>query len=184
MENYYISKVTSDLGGINIIPVISFVGLSGCGKTTYLTKLVAEMKRRGYKLAVIKHDAHSFDIDHPGKDTWQHAEAGADVVCISSPQKMALIKKTVPELTLLEILQHINDVDIIFTEGYKSEGKIKIEVFRKTAYDKPVCHQEELLAIVSDDIIYEGLPRFSLLDPAPIADFLEEKFLIKHRTQQ
>ena len=142
------------------------------------------MKNRGYKLAVIKHDAHNFDIDHPGKDTWQHTEAGADVVCISSPQKMALIKKTASELTLIEILRYIDNVDIVFTEGYKSEGKIKIEVFRKEAYDKPVCPQEELVAIVSDDIVYDGLPRFSLFAPALMADFLEKIFLSQHRAAQ
>ncbi|MBP2651183.1 MAG: mobB [Firmicutes bacterium] len=135
------------------------------------------MKRREYKLAVIKHDAHNFDIDHPGKDTWQHSQAGADVVCISSPKKMALIQQPPQELTLPEILTYIKNVDIIFTEGYKYEGYNKIEVFRKTVYAKPVCPQDQLIAIVSDDAIYEGLPRFGLSEQTAMADFLIKKFM-------
>jgi molybdopterin-guanine dinucleotide biosynthesis protein B len=83
-----------------MIPVISIVGRSNCGKTTYLEKLISEMKRRGYKVGIIKHDVHGFEIDQPGKDTWRHAQAGADVVCISSPQKMAMIKQVKQELSL------------------------------------------------------------------------------------
>ena len=67
-----------------MIPVISFIGRSGVGKTTYLEKLIAELKKRGYRVGVIKHDIHGFEMDRPGKDTWRHAQAGADVVWISS----------------------------------------------------------------------------------------------------
>lgn len=162
-----------------MIPVISFVGRSDCGKTTYLVKLIGEMKRLGYKVATIKHDVHGFDMDKPGKDTWRHAQAGADVVCISSPQKVAMIEKVEQELTLAEVAGRISGVDVIFTEGYKREGKIRIEVFRKEVCDAPLCQPEELLASVSDVQLYPDVPWFPLDDPAPLAAFLVGKMNLK-----
>lgn len=160
------------LGRDSMIPVISVVGRSNCGKTTYLEKLISEMKNRGYRVAVIKHDVHGFEMDKPGKDTWRHAQAGADIVCISSPQKMAMIKKVDEELSLDEVVSHIAGVDIIFTEGYKRESKKKIEIFRQLVSDTPLCSREELLAVVSDTRLYEEIPHFSLEDPTAMADFL------------
>lgn len=164
-----------------MIPVISIVGRSDCGKTTYLEKLIREIKRRGYKVATIKHDVHGFDIDKPGKDTWRHAQAGADIVCISSPAKMAMIKKVDQELLLEEVAAHIDGVDIIFTEGYKRESKVRIEVFRKEAADSPLCSKDELLAMATDTIIYDDVPNFSVHDPVPMADFLEQRQLLQAR---
>ena len=152
--------------------MISFIGRSGSGKTTYLEKLIAEMKARGYKVAVIKHDVHGFEMDRPGKDTWRHAQAGADVVCISSPRKMAMIRKVEKELTLDEVVAGITGVDIILTEGYKQEGKRKIEVYRREAHPEPLCGDGELLAMVTDTVWYDNVPYFGLDDPAPMADFL------------
>ena len=154
-------------------PVISFVGRSNCGKTTFLEKLIREMKRRGFRVGVIKHDVHGFEIDKPGKDTWRHAQAGADVVCISSPWKMAMIKKVETELPLASVVEMIEDVDIIFTEGYKREARQKIEVFRRAACESPLCAKEELLALVTDAALYDDVPQFGLDDPGPLADFLE-----------
>lgn len=155
-----------------MIPVISLVGKSDCGKTTYLEKLISEMKRRGFKVATVKHDVHGFDIDKPGKDTWRHAQAGADIVCISSPQKMAMIKKVEQELLLDEVVEYIDGVDIIFTEGYKRESKQRIEVFRQAVSESPLCSKEELLAMASDVKVYEDVPHFSLEDATDMADFL------------
>jgi molybdopterin-guanine dinucleotide biosynthesis protein B len=162
-----------------MIPVLSFVGKADSGKTTYLEKLIAEMKRRGHKLAIIKHDVHGFEMDHPGKDTWRHAQAGADIVCISSPAKYAIIAKVAAEMPLAELAARIDGVDVIFTEGYKREGKTRIEIFRPPVADEPLCRQDELVAIVSDAPVYPGLPRFGLADPAAMADFIETRFLRK-----
>jgi molybdopterin-guanine dinucleotide biosynthesis protein B len=159
------------------IPLLSFVGRSNCGKTTYLEKLIKEMKQRGYKIAIIKHDVHGFEMDKPGKDTWRHAQAGADTVLISSPAKMAMIKKVDTELTLPEVAAYVDGVDIIFTEGYKREAKTKIEVFRQAAADTPLCQANEAIAFASDTILYEGVPHFSLEDPTEMADFLIAKFI-------
>lgn len=162
-----------------MIPVLSFVGKANSGKTTYLEKLIAEMKRRGHKIAIVKHDVHGFEIDHPGKDTWRHAQAGADVVCISSPAKYAIVAKVEAERPLSDIVARIDGVDVIFTEGYKHEGKTRIEIFRPPVADVPVCPRDELAAIVSDVAVYPGLPRFGLDDPAAMAAFIETNYLGK-----
>lgn len=160
-----------------MIPVISVVGKSNSGKTTYLEKLTVELKGRGHRVAIIKHDVHGFEIDKPGKDTWRHAQAGADIVCISSPEKMAMIKKVERELALDEVIGYIDGVDIIITEGYKRESKRKIEIFRQAACHTPLCSKEELLAVVADVILYDDIPHFALDDAGALVDFLEAKIL-------
>lgn len=95
--------------------VISVVAKSGSGKTTLLEKVIRILKEKNIKLAVIKHDAHSFEMDKPGKDTWRHAQAGADIIAISSPEKFAMIEKRGHEITLDEIVDRIEGVDLIIT---------------------------------------------------------------------
>ena len=110
-----------------MIPIISVVGKSGVGKTTFLEKLIAELKRRGYRVAAIKHDVHGFEIDRPGKDSWRLAQAGSDSVVIASPQRLALIKRLDGEMAPGEIAALLAEVDIILTEGYKRGDAPKIE---------------------------------------------------------
>ncbi len=76
-----------------MVPVVSFVGNSGVGKTTFLEKLIRVLKTRGYRVAAIKHDAHKFEIDYPGKDSWRLTQAGSDITIISSCDKLALIER-------------------------------------------------------------------------------------------
>ena len=158
-----------------MIPVFSFIGRSGVGKTTYLEKLIAELKRRGYRVGVVKHDIHGFEIDHPGKDTWRHAQAGADVVCISSREKFALIQKTQRDMPLEEILDQIRDVDIILVEGYKNHSALRAEIFRRDCGREPLDRPEDLFAVISDTPLYPELPCFDLDSVALFADYLEQK---------
>jgi len=153
---------------------------SKSGKTTLLEKVIGELKSRGYKIAVIKHHPHNFEIDHPGKDTWRHAQAGADIVAISGPEKVAFIEKRERELTLDEIVSRISGVDIIITEGYKREKKPKIEVFRSEAQLELVSPAEELLAIAGDIIIEHPAPCFHIDDYRSIANVIED-FIKKNR---
>lgn len=162
-----------------MIPIISVVGKSNVGKTTLLEKLLPEIKRRGYRVATIKHDVHGFNIDQPGKDTWRHARAGADLVVISSPQKMATIEKVDRERTLDEIANKLENVDLIITEGYKRQDKPKIEVFRSEVSDTLLCEKEELLAVATNVPLNIGVPEFDLDDSAGIVDLIQEKFLEK-----
>ena len=159
-----------------MIPVISFIGRSGVGKTTYLEKLIAELKRRGYRMGVIKHDIHGFEIDHPGKDTWRHAQAGADVVCISSREKFALIQKMQRDMPLEEVIEQIRDVDIILVEGYKNHSALRAEIFRRDCGREPLGRPADLFAVISDMPLYPELPCFDLDAVALFADYLEQKF--------
>ncbi len=86
-----------------MIPVICFVGNSGSGKTSLLEQVVRELKRLGYRVAVVKHAPHGFDIDPVGKDSWRFTQAGSDVVVLSSPQRIALVERVGKELTLTQI---------------------------------------------------------------------------------
>lgn len=154
-------------------PIISIVGKSNVGKTTFLEKLIRELKSRHYRVAVIKHDTHGFDIDHPGKDTWRMAQAGSDIVMISSPSKMAMIKKTRSELTLDQLQAQITDeVDIILSEGYKNSNKPKIEISRAELGSELLCSKEELLALVTDQSFDLDVPHFGLDDARGVVELL------------
>jgi molybdopterin-guanine dinucleotide biosynthesis protein B len=161
---------------VNVIPIISIVGKSGAGKTTLLEKLIRELKRRGYRVATVKHDVHSFEIDHPGKDTWRHAQAGSDHVVIASPARIAHIQRVERELTLPEIAATINDVDIVLTEGYKRGPAPKIEVSRAEKGNELLCTREELVAIATDQHFDMDVPQFELDDAAGLVDLIERTF--------
>lgn len=145
-------------------PVISFVAKSGAGKTTLLEKVIKSLKEKGVKLAVIKHDAHQFDMDKPGKDTWKLSQAGADIVAISSPAKVAVIEKVEEEKKLDDVIAMLSGVDLILTEGFKRDNKPKIEVFRSAAHQDLLCGPNELVAIASDIEWKIGVPCYHIDD--------------------
>lgn len=157
----------------NMVPIVSFVGYSNSGKTTFLVKVIKELKKRGYRIGVIKHDGHDFEIDHVGTDTWQHGQAGADVVCIASSQKIAVVQRLAKPLTLDEIIPLINNVDLILTEGFKGEQKPQIEVYRQGA--ECLGKKHNIIAVVADHLLYDGgIPHFGLEDAEGVADLLEK----------
>jgi molybdopterin-guanine dinucleotide biosynthesis protein B len=158
-------------------PVVSIVGTSNAGKTTLVVKLIQELKRRGYRVATIKHDAHGFDMDKPGKDSWKHAEAGSDCVVVASRQKLATIRQLERELTVDEIVATLPDVDIVLTEGYKRGDKPKIEVSRKERGTPLLCGQDELIAIATDQTHDVPVPQFGLDDASGLVDLLERLYL-------
>jgi molybdopterin-guanine dinucleotide biosynthesis protein B len=160
-----------------MIPIISVVGKSEVGKTTFLEKLIAELKRRGYRVATVKHDVHGFEIDQPGKDSWRLSQAGSDSMVIAAPQRLALIKRLDREMTLSEIAAFLTDVDIILTEGYKRGDAPKIEVSRRERGRELLCTADELVAIVSDQSFDVDVPQFDLDDTGGIVDLLEGGFL-------
>jgi molybdopterin-guanine dinucleotide biosynthesis protein B len=160
------------------IPILSIVGKSGSGKTTLLEKLVAELKGRGYRVATVKHHAHpGFEIDHPGKDTWRHAQAGSDHVVIAAPDKIASIRRLEHELTLDEIAATITQVDIILTDGFKRGGKPALEVVRAGNGLELIGDPDQLVAIASDTQLSLDIPQFALDNVRGIVDWLERNFL-------
>jgi molybdopterin-guanine dinucleotide biosynthesis protein MobB len=162
------------------IPILCFVGKSGSGKTTLLEKLIPELKRRGYRVATIKHHVHrgGLEFDRPGKDSWRHAQAGADHVVLVAPGGVASVRRVAQEPTLDEIAGTIHEVDIILVEGYKWAARPKIEVVRAARSAGPVCAPEELLALVSDlELPDYPVPRFDLDDVTGLAELIEARFL-------
>lgn len=160
------------------IPVVSVVGMSGSGKTTFLEKLIVELKSRNIRVGIIKHHVHDIEIDRPGKDTWRHARAGADVVAISTPGKVAVFSKVEREMELAELVNIIGEVDIVITEGYKKGDRPKIEIARSGFTQSLISRPEELIAIVSDINWDAGVPVYGLENSAGVANLLYEIYHI------
>ncbi|OGT97662.1 MAG: molybdopterin-guanine dinucleotide biosynthesis protein B [Geobacteraceae bacterium GWC2_48_7] len=161
---------------------LSFVAKSGTGKTTLLEKVITELKQRGYRIGVIKHDAHKFDIDHPGKDSYRLTAAGADTMLISSPEKLALVKKHDVSPPVEELLStYFYDVDLVLTEGFKMSSLPKIEVHRKERSATLLCrgeqHDSTLIAVASDEALELDVPVLDLNNPAQVAEFVEKRII-------
>jgi len=156
--------------------IVVVVGRSDAGKTTFLEKLIRELKNRNIRVGTVKHDVHGFDIDHPGKDTWRHAQAGADAVIISSPSKVALIKNVEHEMSLDQVAELMSDMEIILVEGYKRCDKPKIEISRRAHSTELLCRPEELIAVVSDSEWEIGVPVFDLDDAEGVAGLLVKNY--------
>ncbi len=160
------------------IPVVSIVGKSDSGKTTVLEGLIAALTGRGWRVATVKRHVHDFDIDVPGKDSWRHAKAGAVVSMISAPSKFGVIRRVGEELGLDEIVRAAGDVDILLTEGFRSMGRVLIEVARVARSDELICAPEELFALVTDGVFEVGdVPVLALGDAEALADLIERAFL-------
>jgi len=159
---------------------VSVVGNSGAGKTTFLEKLVPELKRRGFRVAVIKHDAHGFDMDRPGKDTYRLTQAGGDIVMIAGRGKLALLEALDCERSLDDLVAMVSDrVDIVLTEGYRTAGKMKIEISRRARQDQLVSPVAELVALVTDREFEVNVPHFGLDDAAGVASMLESRLSLR-----
>lgn len=176
-------------GEARALPIVAIVGKSESGKTVLMEQLIAEFKKRGAKVAAVKHSHAGMEIDHPGKDSWKFSQAGSDAVCISSPDKLAFIKKVARELNIEEIPPIIgSEFDLILVEGFKRSIIPKIEVHRKELGDDLLCSPEELLAVVTDgsfDALVADtcrLPVFRWGDTAAIADFIERNFLLSRQS--
>jgi len=169
------------MSGNERVPVISVVGKSGVGKTTALEGIIREFKRRGYRLGTVKHDAHGFEVDRPGKDSWRHTQAGSDAAVIAGSNQIALIRQLGQEMSLDEIVPLMGDVDIVLTEGFKRGDKPKIEVSRLECGPGLLCQAEELIAILADYPIDIPVPQFALEDAQGIVNLVEDLYLKHHR---
>ena len=167
-------------GEMRTVPVVSIVGKSQSGKTVLMEQLVAEFKRRGYKVAALKHGRGGMAIDHPGKDSWRYAQAGSDAVLVSSPGKLAYIKNLDHELNIEEIMSIIDaEFDIVLVEGFGKSKIPKIEVHRKALGDDLLFSPRELAAIVTDELLGTNVTQLSWDDIVGVADFIEKNFVLK-----
>lgn len=119
--------------------VIGLAGWSGAGKTTLLARLIPELNRRGLSVSTVKHAHHAFEIDRPGKDSFEHRRAGASEVLIASSRRWALLRELrgEPEPSLADLLRRLSPAGLVIVEGFKAEAHPKIEVFR-AANGKPL----------------------------------------------
>jgi molybdopterin-guanine dinucleotide biosynthesis protein MobB len=167
-------------------PAVAFVARSGTGKTTLVETLIGEMRGRGYRVGALKHDAHRFEIDRPGKDSARFTAAGAEVMVLVSDDTVAMVQKPTQPPRLDRVLRDwFTDLDLVLVEGYKTSDLPKIEVHRADLEKPLLCRGEKddphLLAVASDGpaggIAGLDVPMLDLENPATIADFLEECFL-------
>ena len=166
-----------------MLPIICIVGSSDSGKTTFLEKLIPELGRRGYRVGTVKHDAHSFEMDREGKDTWRHRKAGAQTIAISSPAQVATIRQVQSEMDIEELAGHYFwQEDVLIAEGFKRSRFPKIEIFRSVVEPAPICgSKDNLIALVTDDPIQVDVPVFRFEEVAHVADFIEERYLKERR---
>ena len=110
--------------------ILSIIGKSKSGKTTLIEKLIPELNSRGLRVGTVKHAHHGFEIDHPGKDSFRHREAGAETVVLYSKDKIAIQRNIQEKMSLNEIIQTYfpANLDVILVEGFKEEQGLKIEV--------------------------------------------------------
>jgi molybdopterin-guanine dinucleotide biosynthesis protein B len=136
-------------------------------------RLLPELRALGLRVGTVKHDAHGFEIDHPGKDSWRHGQAGAEAYAISSPERFAYVARLDEELPLTTVARrYFGGFDLLLAEGYKRSAPHRIEVFRAAAgHREPLCAPGEALALVTDtDLPHER--RFALDDAAGLARFI------------
>ena len=162
---------------------VGFIGRSGSGKTTLSEKVLAELVRRGRRVAAIKDAHHGVDLDRPGKDTWRYREAGASRVILRTAERWAVMSET-PEgpVSIEELISLAGEADIILIEGFKHEGSFpRIEVRRREAAKEPPLAERGGLknppvAVATDfeEPGFEGIPRLSLNAPQAVADFIED----------
>jgi len=162
--------------------VVGFAGFSGSGKTTLVERLIPELKLRGLRVSVVKHAHHKFDIDHPGKDTYRHREAGAFEVVVASSQRLALMREfeRPAKLTVHHLIAELYEgVDWVLVEGFKESDLLKIEVWRGHT-GKPALYQDDdfVVAIATDtpDLLPEPTlrPVLDLNDTGAVCDWLIE----------
>ena len=160
--------------------VIGFAGYSGSGKTTLVEKLIPALRLRGLRVSVVKHAHHKFDIDHPGKDTFRHREAGAFEVVVASTNRLALMREfeQPAELTVHHLIAELYEgVDWVLVEGFKHSDLLKIEVWRASS-GKPTRYLDDhyVVAIATDSPgqlpVATLRPVLDLNDADAVADFL------------
>jgi molybdopterin-guanine dinucleotide biosynthesis protein B len=155
--------------------VIGFAGWSGSGKTSLIEQVIALLGARGLAVSLIKHAHHTFDIDHEGKDSWRHRNAGCREVLVSSGRRWSLMHELrgEPELPLEVLLGKLSDCDLVLVEGFKHAPIPKIEVFRAEV-GEPLLFPDDpdIVAFATDAPIETSLPRLDLNDPRQVADFI------------
>jgi molybdopterin-guanine dinucleotide biosynthesis protein B len=163
--------------------VVGFAGYSGSGKTTLVENLIGALKVRGLRVSVIKHAHHAFDIDHPGKDTFRHREAGAFEVVVASAKRVALMREFErdAELNVHHLIAELYEgVDWVLVEGFKRSDLLKIEIHRPSAGKPALFEEDDFIVAIATDApeVFEGKTLRPVLD-VNSADSIA-KWLVDH----
>ena len=166
------------------VPLLGFAAFSGTGKTTLLKQLIPLLKARGLRVGLIKHAHHEFEVDRPGKDSYELRQAGASPVMLSSSHRRAIITEHPEpfEPSLDQELGYLDQsaIDVLLVEGFKREHFPKIELHR-AALGKPLLFPEDdaIIAIATDEplAVNAGIPQLDINDPGQIAGFILREFL-------
>ena len=158
--------------------IVSFVAKgTNSGKTYIIEQVIEELKKRGKKVAAVKHSMHLPYVDKAGTDTYKFAQKGADRVIIFSDNALVFYEMACPDIDYLTFIAS-RDVDIVIVEGFKTGPFKKIEVFNKTLYGNPMCLEEpreEFIAIISDEYVDAGIEHFTFDDISGICTFVEKQ---------
>ena len=155
--------------------IYGVVGWKNAGKTGLMERLVTEITGRGISVSTVKHAHHSFDVDHPGKDSHRHRIAGATEVLLSSRNRVALMHelRDAPEPSLADLLARLSPVDLILVEGYKRDTHPKVEAHRAETGNPLIAPDDPTVrAVASDTALDLDRPVFDLDDTKAIADFI------------
>lgn len=158
-------------------PVLGIAAWSGTGKTTLLTQLLPLLRAHGLRVGMIKHAHHAFDIDHPGKDSYELRKAGAEQMLIASNRRWALMVEAPVDgdVSLWDMLSRLerSRLDLILVEGFKHERFPKLELHR-TALGKPLLFPDDdaIIALACDTPVATVLPVLDLNDAEAVAAFI------------
>ena len=155
--------------------IFGFAGWSGSGKTTLIERLIPRFVQHGLTVSLIKHAHHSFDVDHPEKDSYRHREAGCSEVIVVSEKRWVIMHELrgEPEPSLEEQISRVSPCDLLLVEGYKRAPLPKLEIWRKDNA-KPLLHTEDkhIIAIAADAMLETKIPQFDLNDYVGIGGFI------------
>ena len=163
--------------------LFGLAGWSGSGKTTLMKALLPELIRHGVTVSTIKHAHHSFDVDQPGKDSYEHRRAGAREVMVASSERWALMRELrgAPEPSLEALIARMSPVDLLMIEGFKRHPHPKLEVHRPSNGKPLLCPDDPHIVAVASDVPLDGIavPRLALDDVPAIADFIVRRLALQ-----
>jgi len=157
------------------VKIFGVTGWKNNGKTTLVERLVTEISARGFTVSTIKHAHHAFDVDHKGRDSYRHREAGAQEVLVGSGVRWALIHELrgAPEPTLDDLLARLSPCDLVIIEGYKRSPHPKIEAYRAEAGKDLIAADDDSIKLIATDTDLDiDRPQLDLDNIVGIADFV------------
>jgi molybdopterin-guanine dinucleotide biosynthesis protein B len=161
---------------MNEARVLGITGWSGSGKTTLIIKLIPVLLARGLRVATLKHAHHKFDVDQPGKDSYEHRKAGASEVIVSSARRWVQLHEIGDgaEATLAELLEHLSPCELVLIEGFKTERHPKLEVYRHANGKAPLHPTDDRIVAIATDHHFSDarVPLVDLEDVNAIADLV------------